>query len=173
MGGRWPWWMTISAVKIKWQETPQKGLFYLKKKKCELLHDIKYKSKEGFCYSLTSWSVMITKRKSKYPPSRLCERGFRENEQCFPRPTAYMCNLLYENAEHNSDNFRALIEVARRNISLHATLAFFWFRPSASFELGCMNHHIQNVSLICIFKHFFPSNGVIIRIILYLFWKKW
>ena len=50
-----------------------------------------------------------------------------------------------------------LLRLPGKNISLHATLAFFWFRPAHLFELGCMNHHIQNVSLICIFKHFFPS----------------
>lgn len=49
-----------------------------------------------------------------------------------------------------------LLRLPGKNISLHATLAFFWFRPAHLFELGCMNHHIQNVSLICIFKHFFP-----------------
>lgn len=127
MGGRWPWWMTISAVKIKWQETPQKGSsIWKKKKKCGLLHDIKYKSKEGFCYSLTSWSVMITKRKMQCPPSRLCERGFTWRQDSASRPTAYMCsNLLYENAGIIQTTLEHLLRLPGKNISLHATLAFF------------------------------------------------
>ena len=82
------------------------------------------------------------------------KEALHERQDSASQPTAYMCsNLLYENAEHNSDN---LLRLPGKNISLHATLAFFWFRPAHLFELGCMNHHIQNVSLICIFKHFFP-----------------
>lgn len=74
---------------------------------------------------------MITKGKCNVHLQDFVKGALRERQDSASRPTAYMCsNLLYENAEHNSDNFRALIEVARQNISLHATLAFFWLRPA-------------------------------------------
>lgn len=96
----------------------------------------------------------------------------RERQDSASWPTAYMCrNLLYELQSTTQTTFECLLKLPGKNISLHATLAFFWFRPAHLFELGCMNHHIQNVSIICLFKYFSFRNGMIIHIIHNLFWK--
>ena len=98
--------------------------------------------------------------------------ALRERQDSVSWPTAYMCsNLLYEMQSTTQTTSECLLKFPGKNAFLHATLAFFWFRPVYLFELGCMNHHIQNVSLICIFKYFSFQNGMIIPIIHNLFWK--
>lgn len=127
--------------------------FLLFEKKWGLSHDVNYRSK-NFGSQLTSCRMMITGSKCNIHledsvKDALCKR----QDSAFWSPTYTCSNSLYENAECDSDNLWVLTEVARQKYFPPWSISIFWFRPADRFELGWMNHHIQYVNFICIFKY--------------------
>lgn len=164
--------MPISAIKIKWQKTPQRAFFYLKKNwVCHMIWNTNLRAFGSHPPPHVVWLSLEGKCSIHFQDSvkdALCER-----QDSAPWPTTYMCsNLLYKNAENNSDNFWVLIEVAGQKYFSPCYISIFWLRLADLFELGYMNHHIQYVSLICMLKYFSLWNGTIIHIISSTFWIK-